>query len=114
MEAFTLPPPAIIPVSLAGRETVQFDLYETAEFLREIRGQDAPEIEWMPKLKEYLAKQLGVAQESLATNQVEAFNNLICRAHKAVFEYTKKNDGLIACLQQLIPESPAISEDGET
>ncbi len=114
MDAFVLPPPAIIPVSLSNGETVNFDLYETVEFLREIRGDDVAETVWMPKLREYLAERLGVAPEQLAVNQVEAFNNLICRAHKAIFEYTKKNDGLTACLQQLIPGFPATTGDGET
>lgn len=115
MEAFKLPPPAFVPVQIAGHETVNIDIYEAADVIRALRdGSDDDKSVWAPRLREWIAKKLGVEPQQLAMNQVDSLHSLLCQAHNAIYEHTKKNDGSIAFLQRLIPESPVDFSDGTT
>lgn len=114
MEAYTLPPAAVIPVQIAGRDPVNIDIYGTIEIIRDLQAKSLDRRNLLIELGVHLAGALGVSPDQLRLNQVDAFFCLVVEVHNAIFEHTKKNDGLIACLQQLIPGYQANSPDGTT
>ena len=114
MEAYTLPPAAVIPVKIADRDPVNFDVYGTVEVIRKLQDGSPDHRSFLIELGFYIAGVLGIAPEQIGLNQVEAFYRLVVDVHNAVYEHTKKNDGSIACLQQLIPGYQANSPDGAT
>lgn len=114
MEAYTLPPAAVIPVKIADRDPVNFDVYGTVEVIRKLQDGATDHQNFLAELGSHIANVFGVAAEQIAINQVEAFHRLVVEAYNAIYEHTKKNDGSIACLQQLIPGYQASSSGGAT